>query len=493
MPRRLTIILAATLAFTVRSASGHPQESVSRAPVGPGPRSARESPLVNAIRKTEAAVVSLFVIQKNRMVSGSGSVVHPNGLILTNNHVLPEDTGFALIGVQEPDKHAPVRFHVAGRYPERDLAVLRLESGAPYPIVPLGRSHDVMNGESVVVAGNPGGRGLVFTSGIVSGRSVLSGAPNALVMTNYRTDFRPRFIQFDAASNGGNSGGPLINMDGELIGIVSAGIFHEQNIGYAIPADDVHRHMDLILEPELRHSKFTGVRISSQVHPVVVENVATGSPAASAGLRQNDELIELNGMTLKDRSDWFLNLSEVLKHGQPLTIRLRRGTSELEVRLDPVELPAEPAMDKVESQLKPGLAFRLFDGKYSLLPDFGELSPVHSGTAAEISLSALQLRQSEYFAAELTGFLKVPSTGHYRLVLSSDDGSQLWINGRLVINNDGNHPTQGCGKMLRLSKGFHAMRIFYFQGNGDAQLQLLLDEGQSQRPVPSEMLWNDQG
>lgn len=104
-------------------------------------------------------------------------------------------------------------------------AIVKLLASGPFPVVPLGRSHDLLNGETVVVAGNPGGRGTVFTAGIISSRMVLSGAPNALVMTNYKNSRRPMFIQFDAASNGGNSGGPLVNMEGDLVGIVSAKLY----------------------------------------------------------------------------------------------------------------------------------------------------------------------------------------------------------------------------------------------------------------------------
>ncbi len=172
--------------------------------------SLRVTSLVRVIQRLEPSVAALFSPLGNQLVSGSGSVIHESGFVLTNSHVIPRTEGLALIGDSRP-----IPFRLIGRIPESDIAVVKLDAGQQkLDFVPMGTSHDVMNGESVVVAGNPGGRGIVFTSGIVSSRSVLEGGPNALVMTNYENSRRDTFIQFDAASNRGNSGGPLINMDG---------------------------------------------------------------------------------------------------------------------------------------------------------------------------------------------------------------------------------------------------------------------------------------
>lgn len=131
-------------------------------------------------------------------------------------------------------------FRVVGRLPEKDVAIVRLLNlRRPMQTIPLGHSHDLMNGEAVVVAGNPGGRGITVTSGIVSSKRAVSDMPTALAATQYGTEFRDEFIQFDAASNRGNSGGPLVNMEGKMIGIVSSGFLGEQNVGFAIPIDRV--------------------------------------------------------------------------------------------------------------------------------------------------------------------------------------------------------------------------------------------------------------
>ena len=148
--------------------------------------SPRITPLVKVIQAIEPAVVALFVPdEQNRLSSGSGTIIHPDGYVLTNNHVLPRELGYALVQDQ------PVRFQVVGRLPEKDIAVIKL-LGVPrsLPFVPLGHSHDLMNGESVVVAGNPGGRGTTFTSGIVSAKRLVLNIPNALVYSQYKSSRR---------------------------------------------------------------------------------------------------------------------------------------------------------------------------------------------------------------------------------------------------------------------------------------------------------------
>jgi S1-C subfamily serine protease len=124
--------------------------------VAPPPdNSPRITPLVKVIRRIEPAVVGLFTpIGNNQISSGSGSIIHPEGYVLTNNHVLPEPQGFALF--QDSKR---VRFEVVSRYPESDLAIVRLlDIQPPLATIPIGISSEVINGEPIVVAGNPGGR-----------------------------------------------------------------------------------------------------------------------------------------------------------------------------------------------------------------------------------------------------------------------------------------------------------------------------------------------
>ena len=433
---------------------------------------ARETPVVLAIRAVEPSIVSLFVVRDGSISAGSGTILHPAGLVLTNNHVVPQDEGFALVGGTIPNQQKPLKFKVWGRYPERDLAIVRVSGPTSYTAAVTSASSDLMNGETVVVAGNPGGRGLVFTSGIISAKSVLAGAPNALVMTNYQVDHRPRFIQFDAASNGGNSGGPLININGQVIGVVSEKIYQEQNVGFAIPIDAVYGLIHDLVEPELRSGFTTGIVVKPQPGPAVIELIEPDSAASEAMLQNADVVTSLNGYPIKSNIDWSLQLSLILSEDKPVTLTARRGDAEQTVTLRPRPVQPWTAASVQPDTLSAGLRYEICHGQFSVLPDFAEQTVVGQGVVQSAALDQVQRRQNDYFAVAFTGFLKVPDQGIYRLTLTSDDGSRMWMNDKMIIDNDGNHPPYGVARMLYLEAGLHPVRIEYFQGNGGAELGL---------------------
>jgi S1-C subfamily serine protease len=451
------------------------------------PDSPRVTPIVRVIHKSEPAIASLFVpVASGQLISGSGTIIHPDGYVLTNNHVVQHTEGLSLIGSDLPGEQRPVPFGVVGRLPEKDLAIVKLLAAGPYPTVPLGRSHDLLNGESVVVAGNPGGRGLVFTSGIVSSRKVLTGTPNALVMTNYANSRRDTVIQFDAASNGGNSGGPLINLEGDLIGVVSAKVLQEQNIGFAIPVDDVHNTIEQILDPEIRTRKEIGLVLTQESSTVVIGRVLENSAAAAAGLQADDVVTAVNGRPLRHRVDWFLELTSLLRETGQFAVTVRRDKETIDAIIKPKNMSPVPASKVAADTMKAGLRYRFFHGKYSLVPDFEELTPVRIDNVRTIDLAAIRQDRDDHFAVELSGFLRIPSDDVYRLVVISDDGSKVSLNGKVVIDHDGNHPPSPSGKLLYLQKGDHALKIEHFEGNGGQELQLLID----QKPVAADMLWH---
>ena len=442
-------------------------------------QSPRLTPLVKVIQSIEPAVVALFTPVGNQIISGSGTIIHEDGYVLTNNHVLPATEGFALL-----PKSRPIRFRVVGRVPESDIAIIRLlDVKAPMTIVPIGRSADLMNGETVVVAGNPGGRGTVYTSGIVSSKSVLEGGPNALVMTNYENSRRDDFIQFDAASNRGNSGGPLVNMDGKVIGIVSAVVNGEQNVGLAIPIDRVLRQFQQMLEPELYHQKSLGLKIQPLVSGVVVEAVQEGSAAASAGLLSGDLIQSVNGTSLRHVADWILVSDQLLPSSAPLRLAVQRGTEMIAVDVSPQEMLPLRAIE--EKAVETGLKFSLHHGKFNQMPDFASIPTERSGVIPAFGSHLKDVYQSrgEYFAARFEGYLKIKADGLYRLILVSDDGSRLFLHDKLTIDHDGNHPPKPASRLVRLTSGLHPLRVEYFQGNGEKQLQLLIEACDSRESV----------
>jgi S1-C subfamily serine protease len=428
----------------------------------------RKTRLVHVIQSMEPAVVALFTQTAQGIVSGSGSIIHPEGYVLTNNHVLPDAEGFALLHASRA-----TRFRVVSRFPEADIAMIQLDPAmGPFPTLPLGRSHDLLNGESVVVAGNPGGRGIVFTSGIVSANQVLEGGPNALVMASYVNDRRDRFIQFDAASNRGNSGGPLVNMDGEWIGMVVAVVNGEQNVGLAIPIDRVRSIFQRMLQPEMMHRKAVGVRIDPWSPTARVIDVEADSPAAKAGLRAGDELLVVQGQPVRHGLDWCLALEKHLPQATTLAVGFVRDGLRQSVE---IVLRAQLPLPSVAApNAEPGLKYRFYEGKFSAMPDFSKLEANRHGVTSNLDIERVAEGRTDYFAIVFEGLLKVDADGLYRIVLVSDDGSKLALHHREIIDHDGNHPAKPAGDLIRLQKGFHPLRIEYFEGNGEQQLQCAL-------------------
>jgi S1-C subfamily serine protease len=422
---------------------------------------------VQLIRRVQAGVVAVFSQGPNgSLVQGSGSVVHEDGFILTNDHVVRDRPGMVLL-----EDGTVLPYQTVGRLPEKDLALLRVAAKQPLTRVPLGRSADLMTGEPVVVGGNPGGRGIVFSSGIVSSPAVMINAPNALMMTHFRGDVRDRFIQFDAMSNPGNSGGPLINAEGAQIGIVSNKNPDEQEINYAIPVDRVRRFLGELIASEEINGFWLGLKVDLLAEQAVISEVMENSPGARAGLKCGDVLKTANGKPLRSGLDWLLALVD--GHAQEVfTLSLERGGQHTESKLTAAEYPAEPVVS--ETGKKPGLSYSLYHERLSKLDGLSRLKPVASGVAGRLAPGPLAGGRKDYYALAFEGFLNVPQAGFYRLILGSDDGSKLFLDGRLLIDNDGLHPMQEVGGSARLAAGLHPLRIEFFQATGEAELKLYL-------------------
>ena len=137
----------------------------------------------------------------------------------------------------------------------------------------------------------------------------------------------------------------------------------------------------------------------------------------------------------------------------------------------------------------PGLVCRYFEGRWSRVPDFGSVDPVR--TAVVPSVAIPEFARPEDFALELTGYLQVPADGLYTLHLFSDDGSVLWLGEDRLIDNDGLHGNGEIAVATALRKGFHPIRIGFFQAPGDANLELWIEGSEVGRgPVPATMLFH---
>ncbi|EPZ48884.1 hypothetical protein N007_03345 [Alicyclobacillus acidoterrestris ATCC 49025] len=167
---------------------------------------------------------------------GTGFVFHPKGYILTNEHVVSDGDRIMLRVFGKKD---PVEAQVVGRNRTHDIAVLRADIPVPSPILRIGQSKDVRVGEWVLAIGSPLGLDNTVTVGIVSAKN----RPLQIGDRDY-----PNLIQTDAAINRGNSGGPLINLRGEVVGMNTAVSQSSQGIGFAISADILKKEVDQILK-----------------------------------------------------------------------------------------------------------------------------------------------------------------------------------------------------------------------------------------------------
>ncbi len=278
--------------------------------------------------------------------TGSGFLISADGLIMTNNHVVEDATQ---INVEFQDRRRlPAR--VIGRDPTTDVAIIKVE-GNGFPAVRLGRSEQTRVGEWVLAIGNPLDIGTTLTAGIVSAK----GRPLGIIGQDYAVE---DFIQTDAAINRGNSGGPLVNLRGEVIGMNTA-IFSPTGMsagyGFAVPIDLARRVSDDLV----RYGRIRRPRVGVTVGRIDAEDVevyrlpgltgakVTGfatddSPAQRAGLRVGDVIMAVNGQAVES-SD---RLSRVLANFQPgetVTLDVIRYGARQQFRVRLGEVPSAPA------------------------------------------------------------------------------------------------------------------------------------------------------
>jgi serine protease Do len=243
--------------------------------------------------------------QRPRRVSslGSGFVIHPDGIIVTNNHVIEQadevEVNFA--------DGTTLTAEVVGRDMKTDLAVLRVDPPAPLPFVEFGDSDTIRVGDWVMAIGNPFGLGGSVTLGIISARN-----------RNINSGPYDDFIQTDAAINRGNSGGPLFNMDGDVVGVNTAIISPTGGsigIGFAIPTAIAQNVIDQLVEFGVTRRGWLGVRIQSvgddiaeslglaEAKGALVADVTPTGPAEASGIRPGDVVVRFDGKDVEAMRD----------------------------------------------------------------------------------------------------------------------------------------------------------------------------------------------
>ena len=277
----------------------------------------------------------------NQTGIGSGVIVSPEGILLTNNHVV-EQAGEIAVRLQDGRE---VRAEVVGTDPETDLAVLRIKLDR-LPAITLGRSQDLRVGDVLLAIGNPFNVGQTVTAGIVSALR-----RNGLGLSTFES-----FIQTDAAINPGNSGGALVNARGELVGINTA-IYSRtggsNGIGFAVPVDVAQRVMESLLKSGVVQRGWIGVEpreltaefIDSFKLPVkqgvLITGVLQDGPASKGGLKPGDVVVAVAGHPVTNVAQ-LLDTVAALQPGQAARLEVQRGPQALALTLDIVQRKPQP-------------------------------------------------------------------------------------------------------------------------------------------------------
>jgi S1-C subfamily serine protease len=299
-----------------------------------------EHQVMRVYERAAPSVVAIWSRSGRREGLGSGVVVDADGLVLTNYHVVRNASQLDVV-LSDRTRYTG---QVLGGDPQNDLAVIRLvDAPGGLPVVPLGDLQDIRPGALAIAIGNPAGLERSVTVGVVSGLN------RTLRDTPGRAPIREA-IQTDAAINQGNSGGPLLNSRGELIGINTAievvtGQRGFGGIGYAVPVTTARRYLPRMLAGETIDHPWLGISggdVTPQVAReralpvtagVLIDSAVEGSPAALAGLNQNDILISVGGRAITNMDDLGDRVDREYVPGQTVVLGVARGRQRLDLPL----------------------------------------------------------------------------------------------------------------------------------------------------------------
>jgi len=289
--------------------------------------------------------------QNKEVGAGSGFIVSRDGMVVTNKHVVSDSS--AQYTVITPDgKKYPAK--VLALDPTQDLAVVKIsgEAGQEFPAVVLGDSSNLQVGQSVIAIGNALGEfDNTVSVGVISGlkRSITAGGGGT-------SETLDNLIQTDAAINQGNSGGPLLNLKGEVIGVNTAIASGAQNVGFVLPINVAKRDIDqikktgkitypylgiyyTIVDPQIQQENDLPVDYGAWVTTGTagagqekVASVVASSPAKSAGLKDQDIVLEINGEKISQNN----TLSQIIAKynpGDKVTLRIQRGGNQINLEV----------------------------------------------------------------------------------------------------------------------------------------------------------------
>ena len=311
---------------------------------------------------------------------GSGFIVDKTGYILTNAHVV-EDASRIIVSLSSGEEYTA---KIVGTDRETDLAVLKIEAGRDLPFIKLGDSDRARVGDWVLAIGSPFGLAQTVTAGIIS---------QTKRETPYGSQFQ-KFIQTDAAINRGNSGGPLVNMDGEVVGInsqIATSTGDYNGIGFALPSNEAANVYRQIRENGKVRRGYFGVSLDSvktefakvyglpEAKGAIITNISDKkSAAAVAGLLTGDIILEFNGEKVTSAPDLVAKIASTTPEKEVSVIYLREVGDSLERKTTLVKLGERPSNDPIIDEGNASRKLPVSDTKKPLEP-FGltliELTP----------------------------------------------------------------------------------------------------------------------
>ncbi len=363
-------------------------ESASSALLLNGP----QSPYADLAESVGPAVVNIIVTydaenlpqgsrhsltpRPDSLAQGSGFIIHPDGYILTNFHVIDHAASITVRLSDGKELDAVV----IGVDPATDLALMRVDVDEDLPAIRLGKSVDSRPGDFVVAIGNPMGLNHSVTAGIIS-------AVGRRDLPIEGQNQHGNFIQTDAPINPGNSGGPLINMNGEVIGINTAINRHGQGISFAIPIDMVKTLLPQLEEQGYVIRSWLGVRIQpldpllarsfdrDDEKGALVTEILSDSPASRAGIQEKDIILAVNSEPLKE-SDLLPWLVSTTPDGTRLTLQILRDGELIDLQV---------AVEAVPDQEPPDLPGTRPLAEGERLPLGVQVTPMTSRLARQLS------------------------------------------------------------------------------------------------------------
>ena len=338
MPAMTTYLLAFLCCFFYLQGFAQPTESEPTAKVDTVSKSSnsssnRRTPTQIALEEAKKAVVNIEGDRVEKSDSnnpneigkafngmGTGVLIDPRGYIVTNHHVID---GIQNIKVSTNDNKKYKGIPIA-KDPVTDIAIIKINDSKPFSTIKIGCSADIIWGEVAYAIGNPYGYPFTVTNGLVSGleRDVLVN-DNGLTYASA--------IQTCVPINPGNSGGPLLNADGEMIGMNAAIRSGTQGIAFAIPVDQVVEVAARLIQQETARLTYHGIRLkpSSNSEEIFVESVEPESPAEKAGIQPNDRLLAANEIEFHRSLDFSRSLLE-LKNNETLMLSFQRDGEKYE-------------------------------------------------------------------------------------------------------------------------------------------------------------------